>query len=296
MADDKLVAGEPGRDRSVAVPDEVALLPLRDTVLFPQSILPLAAGRPSSLKLIEEAARSGQLIGVFTQRDPAIEDPQGGDLHLVGTLATIHKVLKQPDGTVRLAVQGLTRVRLVKVMEVRPYLKARVEECIEALPPASDLETEALVRNASTLFRQIVALSPLLPDELTAVIQNISEPGQLSDVIAASLPALSTKSKQELLETTDVKARLARLVSALTKEAEVLALGSKIQSQVESEVGKSQREFYLREQVKANQKELGHVDDRAQELEELKQKIEAAGMTEEAKNEALRELDRLSKM
>src|SRR5439155_8374204 len=200
-----------------------------------------------------------------------------------------------PDGTVRLIVQGLTRVRLVDVGQVRPYLQARVEEVPEA-PAAADIETEALVRNASTLFRQIVALSPMLPDELAVVIHNVSEPGRLTDVIAASLPSLGTAVKQELLETTDVKARLGRLVSALTKEAEVLEVGSKIQSQVDSEVGKSQREFYLREQLKAIQKELGQTDDATQELEELRQKIDAAGMTEEAKKEALRELDRLSKM
>jgi len=292
MADEKITAAEP----SVVVPDELALLPLRDTVLFPQSILPLAAGRRSSLNLIEDAVRGGQLIGVFTQRDPATEEPQGADLYRIGTLAAIHKVLKQPDGTVRLIVQGLARVRLADVVQVRPYLKARVEEPSEVPPPAGDLETEALVRNASTLFRQVVALSPLLPDELAAVIQNVTEPGRLADLIAASLPGLSTQAKQELLETTDVKARLARLVAALTKEAEVLELGSKIQSRVESEVGKSQREFYLREQLKAIEKELGQTDDRAQELDDLRQKIEAAGMTEEAKKEALRELDRLSKM
>jgi ATP-dependent Lon protease len=295
MADEKNVAAG-ARDQAIAVPDELAVLPLRDTVLFPQSILPLAAGRPSSLSLIEDATRTGQLIGVFTQRDPTTEDPQDADLHRIGTLAAIHKVLKQPDGTVRLVVQGLVRVRLEEVTQVRPHLKARVAEPIEVSPPAGDLETEALVRNAATLFRQIVALSPLLPDELASVIQNIVEPGRLADLIAASLPALSTAVKQELLETTDVKARLARLAAALTKEAEVLELGSKIQSQVESEVGKSQREFYLREQLKAIQKELGQADDRAQELEELRQRVEAAGMTEEAKREALRELDRLSKM
>src|SRR5436309_2420762 len=296
MSDEKIAAAGVQRDPSVVVPDELALLPLRDTVLFPQSILPLAAGRPSSLNLIEDAVRGGHLIGVFTQRDPATEEPQGADLYRFGTLAAVHKVLKQPDGTVRLIVQGLARVRLVEVTQVRPYLKARVEEPSEAPPPAADLETEALVRNAGTLFRQIVAISPLLPDELAAVTQNVSEPGPLADLIAASLPALNSRVKQELLETTDVKARLARLVSALTKEAEVLELGSKIQSQVESEVGKSQRDFYLREQLKAIQKELGQTDDRAQELDELRQKIEAAGMTEEAKKEALRELDRLSKM
>ena len=296
MAQEKIAGPDAEGERTMAVPDELAVLPLRDTVLFPQSVLPLAAGRSSSLALIEEAVRSGQVIGVFTQRDPATEDPQDGDLHRIGTLAAIHKVLKQPDGTVRLVVQGLARVRLAEVTHVRPYLKARVEEPAEVEPPAGDLEAEALVRNASTLFRQIVALSALLPDELASVIQNVAEPGRLADVIAASLPALSTKVKQELLETMDVKARLTRLAAALTKEAEVLELGSKIQSQVESEVGKSQREYYLREQLKAIQKELGQTDDRAQELEELRQKIEAAGMTEEARKEAFRELDRLSKM
>ncbi len=296
MADEKITAPETERERSVSVPDELALLPLRDTVLFPQSILPLAAGRQSSLKLIEDAVRGGQLIGVFTQRDPGTEEPTDADLYRTGTLAAIHKVLKQPDGTVRLIVQGLVRIHLAQLIQVRPYLKARVEEPLELPPPAGDLESEALVRNASTLFRQIVALSPLLPDELATVIQNVSEPGKLADVIAASLPSLSTQVKQELLETIDVKARLARLAAALTKEAEVLELGSKIQSQVESEVGKSQREFYLREQLKAIQKELGQTDDRTRELDELQQKIEAAGMTEEAKKEALRELDRLGKM
>src|SRR6266508_3264230 len=165
MADEKITAAEP----SVVLPDELALLPLRDTVLFPQSILPLAAGRRSSLNLIEDAVRGGQLIGVFTQRDPATEEPQGADLYRIGTLAAIHKVLKQPDGTVRLIVQGLARVRLADVVQVRPYLKARVEEPAEVPPPAGDLETEELVRNASTLFLEVVALSPLLPDELAAV-------------------------------------------------------------------------------------------------------------------------------
>jgi len=296
MADERTHAGGAQKDAPVAVPDELAILPLRDTVLFPQSILPLAAGRAPSLSLIEDASRSGHLIGVFTQRDPTTEEPQGSDLYRIGTLAAIHKVLKQPDGTVRLVVQGLARIRLTDVTQVRPYLKARVEGAAEASPPVGDLESEALVRNTSALFRQIVGLSPLLPDELASVIQNITEPGRLADVVAASLPALQTQVKQELLETTDVKARLTRLAAALTKEAEVLELGSKIQSQVESEMGKGQREFYLREQLKAIQKELGQTDDRAQELDELRQKIEAAGMTEEAQKEALRELDRLSKM
>ena len=297
MADDKMsLAGAVPLSAGAPVPEQVPILPLRDTVLFPQSALPLGAGRESSVQLLEDVVRGNRLIGVFTQRDPATEDPQEADLHRVGTLATVHKVLKQPDGTVRLVVQGLHRIRITEMMQVRPYLTARIVQVPELSPPAGDLETEALARNAANLFRQVVELSPMLPDELATVAQNVTQPDRLGDLIAATLPVLTTQVKQELLETPNVKARLARLVSVLTKEAEVLALGSKIQSQVESEVGRSQREYYLREQMKAIQKELGQTDDRAQELDELRTKIEAAGMTEEAQKEALRELDRLSKM
>ena len=294
MVDDN-VGSTSNRPEAGRLPLSLALLPLRDTVLFPQSILPLAAGRAASLKLIEEAARGDRTIGVITQRDPAAEEPGEPDLHRIGTVATIHKVVKQPDGTLRLVVQGLRRFRILELTQTRPYLLARVEE-IDEVAAAGDLETEALVRNATTLFRQIVELSPLLPDELAGAVQNVTEPGRLADVIGASLPALSTAVKQELLETADVKARLQRLVASLTKEMEVLELGSKIQSQVESEMGKGQREYYLREQLKAIQKELGQTDDRTRELDELREKIEAAQMTEEAKKEALRELDRLGKM
>src|ERR1700737_1644035 len=296
MADDKVsTASADLRAAGAPVPEQVPILPLRDTVLFPQAVLPLGAGRESSVRLLEDAVRGNRLIGVFTQRDASTEDPQEADLHRLGTLATVHKVLKQPDGTVRLVVQGLHRIRIVEMSHLRPYLVARVAEEPEFAPPAGDLETEALARNAANLFRQVVELSPMLPDELATVVQNVTQPDRLGDLIAATLPVLTTQSKQELLETSDVKARLARLVAVLTKEAEVLALGSKIQSQVESEVGKSQREYYLREQLKAIQKELGATDDRTQELDELREKVEAAGMTEEAKKEALRELDRLTK-
>src|SRR5262245_36334928 len=266
---DELLSGTQPTD-GPGLPELLPLLPLRDTVLFPQSILPLAAGRPASLKLIEDAVRGNRTIGVVTQRDAAAEEPQEADLHRIGTLATIHKVVKQPDGTLRLVVQGLRRIRIVELIQARPYLVARVEGVDEIPAPAGDLETEALVRNAATLFRQIVELSPLLPDELAGAVQNVSEPERLADVIGASLPTLSTQAKQELLETADTKVRLQRLVAALTKEVEVLELGSKIQSQVESEMGKGQREYYLREQLKAIQKELGQTDDRTRELEDRK--------------------------
>jgi ATP-dependent Lon protease len=281
---------------AAGVPDVISVLPLRDAVIFPHAMLPLAAGRSSSIALITEAVASGSAIGAFAQLDPSMEQPQEGDLQRIGTSASIFKVFRQQDGSVRMAVQGLARIRLLEVVQTQPFLRARVEEVPEIMPAAGDLEAEALVRNAMTLFSRIAELSPLVPDEIAEAIAHLTHPGRIADAIAASLPALSTQTKQELLATADVKARLTRLVAALTKEAEVVELGSRIQSQVESEVGKSQRDYYLREQLKAIQKELGQTDDRTQEIDELRQKIEAAGMTDEAKKEALRELDRLARM
>ena len=277
-------------------PDIVAVLPLRETVLFPQAVLPLSAGRASSVRLIEEAVRASRLIGVVTQRDPAADDPGAAGLYPVGVLARIHKAVKQADGTVRLVVQGLSRFRLVEVLEDKPFLRARVQALTDPSDAAGDVESQALMRNAVALFRKVVALSPLLSDETANLPVNILHPGTLADVIAAALPTLSTVVKQEVLETLDVRLRLQTIVAALTKEAEVLELGSKIQSEVQSEVSKTQREYYLREQMKAIQKELGASDERTQEIEELRAKIEASGMPEEAHKEATRELDRLAKM
>jgi len=278
------------------VPEIVSVLPLRDAVLFPYAVMPLGAGRDSSVRLIEDAMSGSRTLGAFGQLVAAVDAPQESDLHRIGTYTTIHKVFKQPDGSVRLAVQGITRIRLIEIVQTRPFLRARVEEVPDIMPAAGDLEAEALSRNATTLFRQIVELSPLLPDELAEAVGNLTHSGRIADAIAASLPSLTSQAKQELLATADVKARLGRLVAALTKELEVLELGSKIQSQVESEVGKGQRDYYLREQLKAIQKELGQTDERTQEIDDLRQAIEAAGMTEEGKKEALRELDRLAKM
>jgi len=293
---DELKTDGPRSNAGTGVPDVISVLPLRDTVLFPQAMLPLAAGRESSVKLIEDAVRAGAVIGAFGQLDPALDQPQESDLHRVGTYTSIHKVLRQQDGSVRMAVQGLTRIRLLEIVQTQPFLRARVEEMPDILPAPGDLEAEALTRNATTLFRRIAELSPLLPDEIADAVAQLTHPGRVADAIAASLPSLSTQTKQELLATVDVKARLARLVPALTKEAEVLELGSRIQSRVESEVGKTQRDYYLREQLKAIQKELGQSDERTEEIDDLRQKIEAAGMTDQAKKEALRELDRLSRM
>ena len=294
--DEPLEVEELSTDRPLNLPDELPILPLRDTVLFPNSFMPLAVARESSVRLIDEAISGGKLIGVFTQRDATVEEPQQGDLYTLGTASHIHKMFKLPDGSLRLIVQGLARLRLDAVTSVRPYLRARVSLAPETGADAQHLEIDALLRNIRANFQQVVSLSPLLSDDLQTLSANITDPGRLADFIASSLTTISTPVKQEVLETRDVRARLDTLNRVLIKELEVLELGSKIQSQVQSEVGKNQREYFLREQLKAIQKELGEGDDQTREIEELREKIEAAGMPEGVQKEALRELDRLSKM
>ena len=283
-------------DRLLSIPSELPVLPLRDTVLFPNSFMPLAVARESSVRLIDDAIANGKMIAVFTQRDPAVEEPKQEDLFRVGTATHIHKMFKLPDGSLRLIVQGLARLTLDKVVSTEPYLRAQVSKAADDLKDADRLEIDALARNIKTNFQQVVSLSPLLSDDLQTLAMNIAEPGRLADFIASSLSTISTAVKQEVLETLDIRARLDNLNRILIKELEVLELGSKIQSQVQSEVGKNQREYFLREQMKAIQKELGEGDDQTKDIEELTEKIEAAGMPEPVKKEALRELDRLAKM
>jgi ATP-dependent Lon protease len=283
-------------DRPLSIPSELPILPLRDTVLFPNSFMPLAVARESSVRLIDDAIANGKLIAVFTQRDAAVEEPLQTDLFTVGTATHIHKMFKLPDGSLRLIVQGLARLRLDEVIATQPYLRARVSAAGETTDDADRMEIDALARNIKTNFQQVVSLSPLLSDDLQTLASNITEPGRLADFIASSLSTINTAVKQEVLETLDIRARMDSLNRILIKELEVLELGSKIQSQVQSEVGKNQREYFLREQMKAIQKELGEGDDQTKEIEELQEKIEASGMPEAVRKEALRELDRLSKM
>ncbi len=290
--DDPSGAGE----RPLSIPSELPVLPLRDTVLFPNSFMPLAVAREASVRLIDEAMTGSKLIAVFTQRDAAVEEPSEEDLYRIGTVTHIHKMFKLPDGSLRLIVQGLGRVAMKKLVMRRPYLIAEVEEAPEVYKDEDRLEVDAFQRNIKTNFQQVVSLSPLLSDDLQTLAQNIAEPGKLADFIVSSLPTITTGAKQEVLETLDVRARMDLLNRLLIKEMEVLELGSKIQSQVQSEVGKNQREYFLREQLKAIQRELGEDDDQAKEIEELRQKIQAAGMPEAVLKEANRELDRLAKM
>ena len=294
--DDSLVVVDEASERPLTIPPDLPVLPLRDTVLFPNSFMPLAVAREASVRLIDEATSTGRMIGVFTQREAAVEEPLQDDLYPIGVATHIHKMFKLPDGSLRLIVQGLARVRLDRVVQTRPYLRAAVSAADELLREEDHLEIDALQRNIKSNFQQVVSLSPLLSDDLQALAANITDPGKLADFIASSLTTIGTSVKQEVLETLDIRARMDSLNRILIKELEVLELGSKIQSQVQSEVGKNQREYFLREQLKAIQKELGEGDDQAKEIDELRDKIDAAGMPEAVKKEATRELDRLSKM
>ncbi len=273
----------------------LAILPVRDTVLFPNAILPLTVGRESSLELINSLPEGEKFIGVIAQRDPRVDSPQPADLYQIGSVAYVHKIIKLPTQSLFIFVEGLQRIALEEVLQMEPYIRARVKPLPDVVPEDKKAEFDALVRSVTTLFQQAVQLSPTLSDDLQTVVMNIDDPGRLADFIAANLPSLSSTEKQELLESLDLKGRLDRLNHLLAREVEVLQLRSKIQSDVQDQVTQSQREYYLREQMKAIQKELGEADEQ-QEIEELRKKIEAAGMTEEARKEALRELNRLAKM
>ncbi len=248
------------------------ILPVRDTVLFPHAVLPLTVGRESSVQLINSLGEDKTIV-VVAQREARVDAPQPSDLYTVGTLAVVHKVVKMPNQSLFVFAEGLERVRLTEFSQLTPFMRGRVDSVPEAIPPKSS-EVEALQRNVLTLFQQIVAGSPTLSDELSTVAMNIEEPGRLVDFIASSLPSLSTADKQDTLETTDVRVRLEKINQHLAKELEVQQLRNKIQSEVQDRVQQTQREYYLREQMKAIQKELGEQDEGARDTEELKQKIE----------------------
>src|SRR5580658_1361284 len=252
------------------------ILPVRDTVLFPHAVLPLTVGREGSVQLINSLGEDKTIV-VVAQREARVDAPQASDLYTVGTLAVVHKVVKMPNQSLFVFAEGLERVRLTEFSQLTPFMRGRVDSVPEAIPPKSS-EVEALQRNVLTLFQQIVAGSPTLSDELSTVAMNIEEPGRLVDFIASSLPSLSTADKQDTLETTDVRVRLEKINQHLAKELEVQQLRNKIQSEVQDRVQQTQREYYLREQMKAIQKELGEQDEGARDTEELRQKIESAGM------------------
>ena len=281
-------------DKGPTGPRRIPVLPVRDTVLFPHAVLPLTVGREGSIQLIESLGDERSIV-VTAQLDPRLDMPKPADMHNVGTLATVHKVVRMPNQSRFVFTEGVERVRLLRYVQTEPFMIAEVE-VLEEAEPESTSGVEALMRNVVGQFQQIVSESPTLSDELRTIAVNIEDPSRLVDFVASSLPFLTTVEKQSLLETPSVVGRLEQLNKHLAKELEVQQLRTKIQSEVQDQVQQTQRDYYLREQMKAIQKELGEQDEGQREVEDLRQKIEAAGMPEDVKKEALKELSRLSRM
>lgn len=269
------------------------LLPLRGTVVFPLTVVPLAAAQARSLRLIDEVMSGDRTVALVMQKDSELEGAGPDDVLEIGTIATIHQMMRVPDGSVRLAVQGLERMRILEFVSEEPFLVARVQKAPEILEDS--VELQALNRNTLELFQRLVSLVSHLPDELVTAALNVDDPRHLVYLVATNL-RMEPNERQELLELDSVKEKLTRLNAFIAKELEVLELGKKIQTDVQEELSKNQREYYLREQLKAIQKELGESSETEAEVSELRAKIEEAGLPEEAAKEARRELDRLSKL
>ncbi|MFQ5706785.1 MAG: endopeptidase La [bacterium] len=285
---------EEPRELNFQIPQVLPVLPLRNTVVFPQQIIPLSVGREKSIKLIEDSSDNKKLIVLVAQKDGKIDHPEPKDLYSWGTIAFIMKVFKMPDGTQSAMVQGLNRVEIIKFTQSEPYLKALVQPQLES--EAKGVDIEALIGNLRSLFQKVVGLAPYLTPEHSMLVANTEDPDNLADIITWNLN-ISTADKQSVLELVDLKARLERVTYLLTKELQILELGSKIQSEVQGEINKTQREYYLREQLKAIRRELGEdQDERTAEFNELRNKIKEAKLPVEAKKVADKELDRLAKM
>src|SRR5256712_10917310 len=278
------------------IPDELPILPVRDAVIFPNAVIPLTVGRESSVKLINDVQQGDGMLVVLTQRDKRVDSPGPPDLYDIGTVSMVHRVMKTPEGNLFVIIMGVSRARMQEFLQYEPYLRAKIAVVADEKEDENSVDFQALRRTVLSQFERIIKLSPQLPDDLQTIVINIEDAGRLADYIATNLPNLSIVSKQFVLEQASVRKRLEYLNTELAKELEVLELRSKIQNQVQEEVGKSQREYFLREQLRAIQRELGEADDTQRAIEELRQKIEAAGMTEEAKKEAERELARLGRM
>src|SRR5947208_10862098 len=278
----------------IEVPEIISILPLRNSVLFPGSIIPIDVGRKKSVKLVEEAiTKERPVIGIVTQRDARTEDPGPGDLYMVGCAARILKVIKLAKDNFSVILQGVSRIRILEIGGQDPFMTARVQ----ALPdsPASDVELDALVMNVKDVAKRVIKLMPELPKEANALVDSVVEPGQLSDVIISHLD-VQVDEKQDVLETFDLKARLRKVLGFLSRQHEVLKVREKINSQVQEEMGRNQREYVLRQQLKAIKEELGEIDESGGDLDDFREKIVAAKMPPETEKVAMKQLERLKVM
>lgn len=276
-----------------SLPEAMPVLPLRDTVAYPDTLAPLGVGQERSIKLVDDVLAGNRMLVMVASKDPEEDTPEPEQLHDVGVVGVVSRMLKVPDGTIRILVQGSQRVRLGEYVAETPYLVARISEMPDVVEETPELE--ALTRNVQKTFSDIIEQIPYLPEELQLAVTNVDDPSALSHLIAGAL-RISTEEKQQLLEEVDVAKRLRMLSEILARELEVIQLGSQIQSEVQSSIDKGQREFFLREQMKAIQAELGEEDEQMAEVNELRERIEAAGLPEHAHQAAERELSRLEKL
>src|SRR4051794_33736073 len=282
-------------DQALEYPTALPVLPLKDTVVFPQSMSPLAIGQERSVRLIDDVVSGERLLALVTARDASIEAPGWDDLYEIGTVALVHKMIKVPDGTLRILVQGLDRVKLEHRLDTDPYLLGEFNPLPDILNETP--EVEALTRNVQGLFARIIGLAPYLPEELQLAAANVDDPSALAHLVASTLRTIKTDERQEVLETVDVEERLRKISAILNRELEVFELGSKIQSQVQSEMEKGQREYFLRQQLKAIQQELGEGDPEQAEVDELREQLDAlTSLPDEVRRAAGRELGRLEKL
>jgi len=272
---------------------EIPLLAIRNTVIFPVLAFPINVGREKSLKAVDRAMEGDRLMGIVAQTDAKLEDPETGELHVVGTAVKILKSVKMPGNKLNVIIQGLSRIKILEFIHTEPYLKARVQMIEEE--EIKGVEVNALLMNLREQAQKIIELSPHIPSEASFLVKSIDNPAILSDIVASNL-SVSVEEKQELLETLDVKERMDKVIALLGKEIQVLELSNKIQTEVKGEMDKAQREYFLREQMKAIQKELGEVDERQEEFEELKRMIKRAQMPKDTEKVALKELRRMSRM
>jgi len=285
---------ESNGDEEFRVPPEMPIMPLRGLVVYPMTLVPIRVGQPRSIKLLDDVVANHQLIGLVTSRDAELEIPGPGDVYRVGTAAAVHRLFKSQDGTITLIMQGLLRIRVEEFVSESPYLVARVSEAPEDVEHS--IEVDAFQQAIVEKFSRFAELAPAVPEEASRMIVNLDDPLHLAYSVANQLKRVGLDDAQLLLETDNIRAKLRKVLELLSKELDVLELGHKIQSEAQSEMEKVQREYFLREQLKAIQRELGEADEQQIEVEEFRKKIESSGMPEEAEKEARRELDRLSKL
>src|SRR5512136_1742915 len=282
-------------EKEVQIPDNLPVLPVRDIVVFPYMIIPLFVARTLSITAIDEALGKDRMIYLATQKDQTVEEPTPEQLYTVGTAALIMRMLKMPDGRIKILVQGVARARTEKVLQEEPFLRVQVRRMREHEAVKGDLEAEALVRTVKEQMQKVATLGKVVLPDIMLVAENLDDPGRLSDLLGSNL-GLRVADAQAILEIADPLARLRRVNEVLAKEINLLEMQEKIQTRAKGEIDKSQREYYLREQLKAIQKELGDTDERSGEMAELRQKITDAGMPEAVQAQAVKQLDRLSHM